>query len=173
MKMEFTSSTPIYIQIIDEIKREIVSGDRKPGSKVEPVRDMAQSMGVNPNTVQRAFAQLEREGLMFTERTSGRYITTDEGLISSVKEGSVMQNVAEFVSSAALPFPYDPEDGREILDEDDPDFEIFRVIRGGMAAQAASFGLQRTVSRLDLPTNQANGNIGFRCARDWDGTLEK
>lgn len=98
MKIEFTSSAPIYVQIIDEIKREIVSGDRKPGSKVESVRDMAQSMGVNPNTVQRAFAQLEREGLMYTERTSGRYITTDAQLISSVKEESVMQNIADFVT---------------------------------------------------------------------------
>ena len=97
MKMEFSSAAPIYMQIMDEIKREIVSGERKPGSKVETVRDMAQSMGVNPNTVQRAFAQLEREGLMFTERTSGRYITADTKLIGTIKEESIMQNIAEFV----------------------------------------------------------------------------
>lgn len=97
MKMEFSSAAPIYMQIMDEIKREIVSGERKPGSKVETVRDMAQSMGVNPNTVQRAFAQLERDGLMFTERTSGRYITADTKLIGTIKEESIMQNIAEFV----------------------------------------------------------------------------
>jgi GntR family transcriptional regulator len=97
LKIEFNSSAPIYMQIIDEIKHEIVSGEREPGSKVEPVRDMAQSMGVNPNTVQRAFAQLEREGLMHTERTSGRYITADTELINTVKEESVMQSIAEFV----------------------------------------------------------------------------
>lgn len=97
MKLEFTSSAPIYMQIISEIKREIVSGERQPGIKVEPVRDMAQTMGVNPNTVQRAFAELEREGLMYTERTSGRYITTDAERIHAVKEESVMKNIAEFV----------------------------------------------------------------------------
>jgi GntR family transcriptional regulator len=97
LKIEFSSAAPIYMQIMDEIKREIVSGERKAGSKVEPVRDMAQRMGVNPNTVQRAFAQLEREGLMFTERTSGRYITADVKLINTIKEESVMNNVAEFV----------------------------------------------------------------------------
>jgi len=56
----FSSASPIYIQIIEEIKREIVSGVRQPGSRVETVREMAQEMGVNPNTVQKAFAELER-----------------------------------------------------------------------------------------------------------------
>lgn len=97
MKLEFSSSAPIYIQITDEIKREIVSGERQPGSKVEPVREIAQTMGVNPNTVQRAFAELEREGLMYTERTSGRYITNDTKIIHTVKEESVMKNIADFV----------------------------------------------------------------------------
>ncbi|HEX2938087.1 MAG TPA: GntR family transcriptional regulator [Ruminiclostridium sp.] len=97
MKIEFSSASPIYIQIIGEIKREIVSGERQPGSKVETVRDMAQEMGVNPNTVQRAFAQLEREGLMYTERTTGRFITSDVDLIKKVKEESVVSSIAEFV----------------------------------------------------------------------------
>lgn len=97
LKLEFSASAPIYIQIEDEIKREIVSGEREPGSKVEPVRDMAQGMGVNPNTVQRAFAQLEREGLMYTERTSGRYITADAKLIAGVREESAKRQIAEFV----------------------------------------------------------------------------
>lgn len=99
MKIEFNSSAPIYIQIINEIKREIVSGEREPGSKVEPVREMAQKMGVNPNTVQRAFAQLERDGLMCAERTAGRYITGDSKLIKEVKGESVMQIVEEFVKA--------------------------------------------------------------------------
>lgn len=97
MKNEFNSASPIYIQIMDEIKREIVSGERDPGSRVEPVRDMAKNLGVNPNTVQRAFAELEREGLMYTERTSGRFITADSKLIGKVREASVRQNIAEFV----------------------------------------------------------------------------
>lgn len=99
MKVEFNSTMPIYLQIIDEIKRQIVSGEREPGSRVESVRDLAQSMGVNPNTMQRAFAELEREGLMYTERTTGRFITSDAEIISKLKEDSVKTYIAEFVNS--------------------------------------------------------------------------
>lgn len=87
------------MQIIEKIKREIVSGQREPGSKVESVREMAQQMGVNPNTVQRAFAELERDGLMYTERTSGRFITADINLINTVKKESAVQTIAEFINS--------------------------------------------------------------------------
>ena len=99
MATDFNSSTPLYMQIIDYIKGEIISGKRSAGSKVESVRDMAQTMGVNPNTVQRAFAELERQGLMYSERTSGRYITTDEKLVRTIKENSVMQIVKDFVDA--------------------------------------------------------------------------
>ncbi|ADU26172.1 transcriptional regulator, GntR family [Ethanoligenens harbinense YUAN-3] len=97
MDVEFRASEPIYTQIMDEIKRQIVSGERGPGDKVEPVRDLARMLGVNPNTVQRAFSELEREGLMYTERTSGRYITADRERVSRVREQSLMQTVADFV----------------------------------------------------------------------------
>lgn len=60
---------------------------------------MAQKMGVNPNTVQRAFAELERDGLMYTERTAGRFITNDINRINTVKEESAIRTIAEFVMS--------------------------------------------------------------------------
>jgi len=94
--MLFNPTTPIYLQIMDEIKRQIVSGERAPGSKVESVRELAQSMGVNPNTGQRSFAELEREGLMYTERTAGRYITPDSGRIALLKEQSARRLIGEF-----------------------------------------------------------------------------
>jgi GntR family transcriptional regulator len=94
--MLFNPTTPIYLQIMDEIKRQIVSGERAPGSKVESVRELAQSMGVNPNTGQRSFAELEREGLMYTERTAGRYITPDKGRIALLKEQSARRLIGEF-----------------------------------------------------------------------------
>lgn len=94
--MLFNPTMPIYLQIMDEIKRQIVSGERAPGSKVESVRELAQSMGVNPNTGQRAFAELEREGLMYTERTAGRYITPDKGRIALLKEQSARRLIGEF-----------------------------------------------------------------------------
>ena len=98
MKYEFNPTIPIYLQIMEEIKRQIVTGERVPGDKIESVRDLAQTMGVNPNTMQRAFAELEREGLMYTERTAGRFITTDSVLINKIKEESVESKVSEFVA---------------------------------------------------------------------------
>lgn len=96
-KLTFNTNVPIYLQIMDEIKRQIVSGERNPGDKVESVRELAQQMGINPNTGQRAFAELEREGLMYTERTSGRFITNDAGLIARLKSESANRQIADFV----------------------------------------------------------------------------
>jgi DNA-binding transcriptional regulator YhcF (GntR family) len=96
MKIEFDPTVPIYMQIMDEIKRQIISGARAAGERVESVREFAQGMGVNPNTVQRAFAELEREGLMYTERTSGRYITRDGGRIEKLKEESARKLIEAF-----------------------------------------------------------------------------
>lgn len=97
INMKFKPSEPIYIQIMGEIKRKIVSGELKAGAKVEPVRDLARTLGVNPSTVQKAFSELEREGLMYTERTSGRYITTSGERIEKLREGSLVRLVADFV----------------------------------------------------------------------------
>ncbi|MDT8715703.1 GntR family transcriptional regulator [Clostridium sp. 19966] len=97
MQYEFDSNLPIYIQIIEEIKRQIVYGERRPGEKIESVRELANIMGVNPNTVQRAFSELEREGLLKAERTTGRFITIDDGLIEKIKRDSVKQNVTDFI----------------------------------------------------------------------------
>lgn len=97
MKVEFSPTVPIYLQIIEMIKRQIISGGRVPGSRVESVRDLAQSMGVNPNTGQRAFAELEREGLIITERTTGRYITADVARITKLKEELAQNMIGEFV----------------------------------------------------------------------------
>lgn len=99
MKPEFNSSTPLYLQIVDFIKSEIISGRRPYSSKVESVRDMASMLGVNPNTVQRAFQELERDGLMHSERTLGRFITDNAELIKDIKEKSAMEIIKTFVDS--------------------------------------------------------------------------
>ena len=97
LKFEFNPNMPIYLQIIEEIKRQIISGEMDTGSKVDSVRDLAKIMGVNPNTMQRAFAELEREKLIYTKRTSGRFITTDSELIEKIKVESVRKKISEFV----------------------------------------------------------------------------
>ena len=84
MAWKFNDNSPIYIQLIDIIKHLIVSGTYK--DKLPAVRDLAIEAGVNPNTVQRAFSELERSGLVKSDRTNGRYVTDDENIIKELKE---------------------------------------------------------------------------------------
>lgn len=86
MAIDFDSNLPIYIQVMDYIKKEIVSGRLKPGDRVDSVRDLALHFGVNPNTVQRSLSELEREGLLKSERTAGRFISENEELIGLIRE---------------------------------------------------------------------------------------
>lgn len=78
MDYKFNDNIPIYIQLVEMIKTDIVSGKYQPGDKLPAVRDMAMELGVNPNTVQRAFSELEREDLVKSDRTNGRYVTDDK-----------------------------------------------------------------------------------------------
>ncbi len=82
MPIYLDPSLPIANQISDGLKRQIVGGQLAPGQKITPVRDMAAELGVNPNTLQKALMQLEYEGLLYTARTAGRYVTTDEYIIA-------------------------------------------------------------------------------------------
>lgn len=97
MKKDFDNNLPIYIQIIDEIKIMIASGNLKAGDKLSSVRDMAQEFGVNPNTMQRAFSELERENLVFAERTSGRFITKDGGVIVELRNTLAEKELEKFM----------------------------------------------------------------------------
>jgi DNA-binding transcriptional regulator YhcF (GntR family) len=83
---EFNSHAPIYIQIVMDIKRLITSGTWPAGGRVQSVRELAADFTVNPNTMQRALTELERDGLLYTERTSGRFVTNDTELIAKVKD---------------------------------------------------------------------------------------
>lgn len=83
--MVFDANIPIYLQIMDDFKKQIISGIYQGGEKVASVRDLAVSYGVNPNTVQRSLSELEREGLLYSERTSGRFITKDETKLKQLK----------------------------------------------------------------------------------------
>ena len=94
--MEFQSNIPIYIQLMDIIKMQIVSGKLKPGDKLSSVRDLAMEYGVNPNTVQKALGELEWENLVFTVRTTGRYVTEDEALIHGLRKELAEMRISEF-----------------------------------------------------------------------------
>lgn len=83
---EFDTNLPIYIQVMDDIKKQIVSGKLQPGDQVETVREMALHYGVNPNTIQRALQELEKEGLLKSEKTSGRFISASTEMIAETKD---------------------------------------------------------------------------------------
>ena len=86
MGWKFSDDIPIYLQIIELLKVDIVSGKYKSGDKLPAVRDLAMEIGVNPNTVQKAFAELERQGLVQSERTSGRYVSIDEKKMKELRD---------------------------------------------------------------------------------------
>ena len=83
MRWVYDDSLPIYTQLVGQIKTAIVSGELQPGGKLPAVRELAIEAGVNPNTMQRAFQELERSGLVYTVRGSGRYVTDDVCAIDS------------------------------------------------------------------------------------------
>ena len=95
MKWEFKSGVPIYLQIITTLKMKIAGGDLPPGSQVKPVRELAMEAGVNPNTMQRARTQLEQEGLMYTLRTSGRFVTEDTEVLKKMRETLSEEHIKE------------------------------------------------------------------------------
>ena len=96
MGWNFQADRPIYAQLMEEIKHRIISGVYKPGEKMPSVRDLAAEASVNPNTMQRAFAQLEQEGLLYTQRTSGRFVTEDEERIMDMKNELAKELIWDF-----------------------------------------------------------------------------
>ena len=97
MSESFDASRPIYAQLVERLKAKILAGIYPPGGHLDSVRDLAAAAGVNPNTMQRALAQLETEGLVRTERTAGRYVTEDRALIEQLRAEAARNLTAEFL----------------------------------------------------------------------------
>ncbi|MBB5182987.1 GntR family transcriptional regulator [Catenisphaera adipataccumulans] len=93
MTWKLDPDRPIYLQIIDRIQTDIVTGVYPPGGQLPSVRALALEAGVNPNTLQKAMSELERSGLVESHRTSGRFVTTDEEKIRRLKESLVKQEI--------------------------------------------------------------------------------
>ncbi|MCB6365944.1 GntR family transcriptional regulator [Intestinibacillus massiliensis] len=102
MQWMINGDRPIYQQLTGQLTERIVSGVFPAGAKMPSVRDLAAEAGVNPNTMQRALADLEREGLLYTQRTSGRFVTEDKGMIEKVRQQLAMGRIADFLSSMRL-----------------------------------------------------------------------
>ena len=97
MAEQFDSSRPIYAQLVERLKAKILAGIYPPGGHLDSVRDLAAAAGVNPNTMQRALAELERTGLVYTQRTAGRFVTEDVAVVDSAKQELAHQQVGAFL----------------------------------------------------------------------------
>ncbi|QPC47005.1 GntR family transcriptional regulator [Mangrovibacillus cuniculi] len=97
MTEQFTSEKPIYLQIVDKIVTEIVRGERKLGDKLPSVRELAVSMGVNPNTIQRTYAELERMSVVESKRGQGTFVVEDASNIEELRGSIVRQEITNFI----------------------------------------------------------------------------
>ena len=98
MAWNLNSDRPIFIQIVERIEMDIISGKYKPGDKLPSVRDLAAEAAVNPNTMHKAFTELERTGLVFSQRTTGRFITEDTSMIDELKSTLAKDKITELLS---------------------------------------------------------------------------
>ena len=99
MPWNLDSDRPIYLQLMERIQHDIISGTYKPGDKLPSVRELAMEASVNPNTMQKALSELERIGLVHSRRTSGRFITEDETMIKQLKTETATEHIHEFLKS--------------------------------------------------------------------------
>lgn len=99
MKWIFNEEAPIYIQIKEQIKTQIAIGSLKAGDKMPPVRELAVEAGVNPNTMQKALSELEREGLLYSNRTAGRFVSDNQEQTKDLQESLIEQYMQTFTDN--------------------------------------------------------------------------
>ena len=99
MEWKFRSDLPIYSQLVEQIKLGIVSGNLLPGERLMSVRDMATEAGVNPNTMQRALQELERDGMVYSQRTAGRFVTENMPVIERAKKKFAEEQIRSFLEA--------------------------------------------------------------------------
>lgn len=97
MSWNFSDDRPIYMQLMEQIQLRIISGVYKAGDKLPSVREMASDASVNPNTMQKALTELERTGLVFSQRTSGRFITEDSNMIKGIRNDLAKEQIEKFL----------------------------------------------------------------------------
>lgn len=99
MRWEFHNESPIYAQVMERVERMIVSGALQPGERLPSVRVFAQEAGINPNTMQKALTELERGGLIYSQRTSGHFVTEDKAVITKAREELAKLQTDRFLQS--------------------------------------------------------------------------
>lgn len=116
MSWNLTTDRPIYLQLTELIKYKIISGTFQPGTKLPSVRDLASTAAVNPNTMQKALIELERAGLIYTNRTSGKFITEDTAMIQTLKHDLAKAEVDKFIQNM-LKLGFSRKETIEILEQ--------------------------------------------------------
>ena len=96
MSWTLDNDRPIDLQLMERIQRDIIAGVYQPGDKLPSVRDLALEAAVNPNTMQKALSELERSGLVYSQRTSGRFITEDTEMLTQMKKELATEHIQEF-----------------------------------------------------------------------------
>ena len=114
MSWTFDNNKPIYLQIMDKIKLQIISHKLEPSQQLPTVRELASEAGVNPNTIQRALSDLEREGFVYSKRTAGRFVTEDLDLIFQSRKQLSEEQLQQFVT-AMVEFGYEKEELPTVL----------------------------------------------------------
>ena len=98
-KFNFVNSLPIYLQLVEQLELYVISGKIPPGSKLPSVRELAEQARVNPNTMQRALQELESSGLIYTERTNGKYVTNHLKKIHQKRHHFIKQKADNFLKN--------------------------------------------------------------------------
>lgn len=99
MTWQLENDRPIYLQLMERIQMDIISGRYAPGEKLPSVRELAVEASVNPNTMQKAMAELERKGLVYSQRTAGRFITEDRELMKELRKEQAVRYLEEFFTN--------------------------------------------------------------------------
>ena len=116
MDWKLDDSRPIWPQLKEQLVIAIVAGRFQMGGSFPTVRELAEDAGVNRNTMQRALSELEHDGFVITNRTAGRTVTTDEGLVARMKEQIAMQNIEKFIREMEA-IGYDADDIVKMIQE--------------------------------------------------------
>lgn len=116
MAWNLDDSRPIYLQLMEKIQEDIVSGTYHAGDKLPSVRELALEASVNPNTMQKALSELERSGLVYAKRTSGRFITEDETMLKQLKKELALGHIREFFDKMKQ-LGFQTEDALTLIEE--------------------------------------------------------
>ena len=118
MEWKLDDDRPIWMQLTEQLTRLIISGEYPPGSKLPPVRELAEQAGVNPNTMQRALSQLEIDGLASSNRTAGRMVTDNSVIIDATRKRLAKKHIDIYLNAMAQ-LGYDSAKAAALLKEEE------------------------------------------------------